>query len=289
MDSEANRRAWLITLVVLSPLIWALPSTPVAAAESPDGVSSEVVAKVTASVGLVRSTGRVGSGWIAAEDTVITNYHVARVSSGDIYMDFSDGERVECYSAVADREMDLAVLRCDTRSREPVPLDTAIPGERVPVGIVGYPEGVGPTESHGVITGRRVVTRHIKTVEFTAEIHPGSSGSPVFDAAGKVRAVATFGGGPHGGGLGVPISQLVPLLDRAEGYPATKEAAEWRLRTRRSVLVGAPTLLIAWFFARRYGRNRPFVVAIRWTVIMVVVTLLLTQVLFAAHGPASFI
>ena len=150
--------------------------------------------------------------------------------------------------------------------------------------MVGYPGGVGPTETQGVITGQRVVARGIETVGFTAEIHPGSSGSPVFDTNGNVRAVATFGGG-----LGVPIAELVPLLERADGYPVTKEGAEWRIRIRRSVMVGVPTLVLAWYFARRYGRRNPLEVAIRWTVMLVIATLVVTQILFALFGPATFI
>ena len=199
-------------------------------------------------------------------------------------VDFSDGQRIECYTAVADRDMDLAVLRCDTGARAPISLDPRIPSAGTPVGVVGYPGGVGPTATTGQITGERVVARGIETVGFTAAIASGSSGSPVFDSKGNVLAVATFSGG-----LGVPIERLLPLLKAAKRYPATKEAAEWRLRIRRSVIAGVSTLVVAWFFARRYGRNDPWKVAIRWAIFMVFVALALTQLFFAIRGPASFI
>lgn len=243
-----------------------------------------VIDSVTRSVGLVHSAGVNGSGWIADTNTVITNLHVARAGSGDIYFEFSDGEIIECYTAVADRSMDLAVIRCDTGSRPTIPIDTTIPDAGTPIGVVGYPQGIGPTATSGEITGERIVTRGIETVRFTAPIQSGSSGSPVFDGDGHVRAVATFSGG-----LGVPIAELVPLLRTASGYPATKEGAEWRLRIRRSVVVGTITLFVAWFFARRHGRNDPWRVAVRWSVMMIIATLALTQLLFAARGPASFI
>lgn len=247
-------------------------------------VPTDVIESVTRSVGMVHSAGANGTGWIADDDTVITNLHVAKAGSGDIFVEFADGEVIECYSAVAARAMDLAVVRCDTGRRPAIAIDTEIPGAGTPVGVVGYPGGEGPTATWGEITGERITNRGIDTVRFTAPIQPGSSGSPVFDSWGRVRAVATFSGG-----LGVPIAELVPLLRTASGYPATKQAAEWRLRIRRSVLVGTITLFVAWFFARRYGRNHPWRVALRWMVLMVLVTLALTQLLFAARGPASFI
>lgn len=281
---QTGRSALLLTLAFGFWFAASAAPTTVGAEETNGGVSAEVVARVTDSVGLVRSAGANGSGWIAGPDTVITNLHVAKARSGDVFIDYSDGERVECYSAVADRDMDLAVLRCRTGIRRPISINTRVPTAGTPVAVVGYPGSIGPIETQGVITGDRIVARGIKTVRFTAGIQPGSSGSPVFDADGNVRAVATFSGG-----LGVPIQNLVPLLERAQDYPATKAGAEWRLRIRRSVIVALITLPLAWFFARRYGRNNPVTVAIRWTVFMVVLTLLITQLVFAAQGPASFI
>ncbi len=284
MKQGGTRRGAGLLLVVLMMTIWVLGSGGPVGAQTDGGVDPKVVAHVTGSVGLVRSAGVNGSGWIAGEDTVVTNLHVAKAGSGDIYIDYSDGQRVECYSAVADRDMDLAILRCETGYRAPILIDTELPEAGEAVAVVGYPGGVGPTATQGAITGERIVARGIKTVRFTAPIQSGSSGSPVFDAAGKVRAVATFSGG-----LGVPIENLVPLMKRAEGYPSTKSGAEWRLRIRRSVVMSMLTLPTAWFFARRYGKNRPVAVAVRWTIWMVIVTLLITQLFFAARGPASFI
>lgn len=249
-----------------------------------DEVPEPVVNRAVGAVGLVRSAGVFGSGWVARADTVITNLHVAKGGTGDIYMDFSDGERIECYTAVGDRDMDLAVLRCETGERSGLEIDTAIPPPDEPVAIVGYPGGEGPTTTKGVITGDRRAVRGIDTVGFTAGIAPGSSGSPVFDPRGRVRAVATFGGG-----LGVPIEALVPLLDTAEGFPATKAGAEWQLRIRRSVMTALLVGPVAWFLARRNGRNGPFGIAARWATGSVVATLLLTQAQFAMSGPAHFL
>ena len=247
------------------------------------GVPEQVVDGVVASVGLVRSAGVFGSGWVVAPGAVVTNEHVARTGTGDIYIDYSDGERVECYTVVSDRDMDLAVLKCDTGDRRPVALGgTAAPD--TPVVAVGYPAGVGPTVTAGRITDQRPVVRGIDTVGFTAAIEPGSSGSPVVDPSGRVLTIATFGGG-----LGVPVDRLRPLVEVAEQYPATKAGAEWQLRLRRSVLAIIVVLPIAALVARRSGRGHRLRFAAGWTATAVVAALAVTQAQFMLQGPAHVI
>ncbi len=257
----------------------------VAASGTPAGADEphDAAARVTRSVGLVRSAGVNGSGWVAAEGTVVTNLHVARAGSGDIWIDFSDGERVECYTAVADRDMDLAVLRCSTGHRAPVPLAPSTPVEGSAVAVVGYPGGNGPVSTFGAITGRRRVVRGIRTIGFTARIEPGSSGSPVVDARGRVVGVATFSGG-----LGVPASDLVPLLEAAERMPDTKEGAEWRLRGRRSAFAAAVASPLAFVVARRRGSGRPVRSVALGALAAVGLALALTQVQFMMSGPVRF-
>lgn len=247
-------------------------------------VVDEVIATSTDSVGLIRSAGRNGSGWIAGEDTVVTNLHVAVAGTGDIYVDYSDGERIECYTAVGSRDMDLAVLRCDTGDRDPLPLRTSVPPGDTPVAVIGYPGSTGPLTTHGVLTGVRTVVRGTPTVGFTAEVAPGSSGSPVVDPAGQVVAVATFSGG-----MGVPTAELLPLLDAANRFPPNKAGAEWQLRLRRASLVAVPVLAVGFVRARRRGRDHPVRVALGWMIGGVLVALALTQVQFMINGPAHLI
>lgn len=244
---------------------------------------AEVTADVTSSVGLVRSAGGFGSGWVAGDGTVVTNEHVARTRTGDIYVDYSDGERVECYTAVSDRAMDLAVLKCPTGSRPVLEL-TGPPAPGTAAAAIGYPGGKGPVTTTGVITGDREDIRGIDAMGFTAAIEPGSSGSPVVDPSGRVVTVATFGGG-----WGVPADAVAPLLEIAEGYPATKSGAEWQLRLRRSLIALFVALPLAGLVARRTGRVHSVRFTIAWSVTAVGVALAVTQVQFMTQGPAHFV
>ncbi len=255
--------------------------------EQPSGhepVPESVTEHVTRSVGLVRSAGVIGSGWVAGEDTVVTNLHVARAGTTDIYIDFSDGERVECYTVVADRDMDLAVLKCPSGDRPVVPV--APPGITAgsAVATIGYPGGVGPTVTRGELLPHRDVVRGITTLAYTAATQPGSSGSPVVDAAGRAVGVVTFSGG-----RGVPIAELVPLLERADGLPATKQGAENRLRLRRSLMALVVVFPVALFVRYRWSRDPVLLGAVRWAIGGAVVALALTQVQFMAAGPTLFL
>ena len=240
----------------------------------------EVLVGVVGTVGMVRSAGGNGSGWIAAPGTVVTNEHVSHTGTGDIYVDFADGERAECYTVVSDRDADLAVLKCDTGDRPSVALGgEAVPG--TPVAAVGYPGGVGPTITKGEITDLRPELRGIDTIGFSAAIQPGSSGSPVVDPQGRVLTIATFGGG-----FGVPVQRLEPLLEVAERYPATKAGAEWQLRLRRSLLAAVVAIPLTALLARRSGRDHRVRFVTGWTIAVVVVALGVTQVQFMLQGPA---
>lgn len=280
------------TILVLATapgnLIGALEGAPrpnsVDSAAPVQEVEQVIVEEVTRSVGLVRSAGGVGTGWVVRAGMVATNLHVAKAGSGDIYVDFDDGERVECYTAVTTRDMDLAILRCETGTRRPLPIDIAVPPQGETVAVVGYPGGAGPIDTYGEITGKRNEVRGIPTIQYTAETEPGSSGSPVFDTDGEVRGVVTFSGG-HG----VPIGELVPLLDIAEGFPATKEGAEWRLRGRRVGLAIVVVLPLRFLWVRRSGRNQPVISAIKWSIFAVIAALAWTQIQFGFSGPAHFI
>lgn len=243
----------------------------------------EVTERVTASVGLVRSAGGVGSGWVAAPGTVVTNEHVARAGSGDIYIDYSDGQRVECYTVAANREMDMAVLKCETGTRVPLAL-AGVPAAGTAAAAVGYPGGIGPVTTTGEFTGEREEIRRTDVIRFTAKIEPGSSGSPVVTPDGRVAAVATYGGG-----WGGVSEELVPLLEVADNYPPTKEGAEWRLRLRRSAMALAVALPLAAFVARRRGKLHPLRYTVGWGITAVVVALAVTQAQFMMSGPAHFV
>jgi len=209
----------------LAASLWLLGGTAPAVAQDPatpveptaPTVPTDTVERAIRSVGIVSSGMRMGTGWMAGDGVVVTNFHVSRASSADVTFTPSDGTRVVCFVAAADRRADLSALRCPETGRPVLPIAerAAVLGE--PVTVVGYPGGVGPTVTTGVVSELDREISTVRTLGFTAAIEPGSSGSPVVAADGTVIAVATFGGG-----YGSKADKLREIVARAEGAASTR-------------------------------------------------------------------
>lgn len=140
---------------------------------------------------------QLGSGWIAAPDTVVTNAHV--VSGGDdvVVQDPADHAATV---VVFDPRTDIAVLHVEGLSGPPLPLDTAVKQRGEKGATLGYP-GTGDGEL--VITraavqaeyeavgrdiyGRDTVERDV--YELHAAVRQGDSGGPFVLANGAVAGV----------------------------------------------------------------------------------------------------
>ena len=160
-----------------------------------------------------------GSGVVIVNrGTILTSLHVV-AGAGRIRVMFADGLESDAKIVSRHPENDLAVLQAET-----VPDDLAAasmrpkadlkPGDAVVA--VGFPFGIGPSVTAGVVSGLK---RQFRTtagdnlgnlIQFDAAVNPGSSGGPLLNAAGEVVGIVTAmldpgGGGFAGIGFAVPI------------------------------------------------------------------------------------
>jgi S1-C subfamily serine protease len=143
----------------------------------------------------------VGTGVVIVDKGVIlTNLHV--VSGADrIQVVFFDGLQAEATVSGAQPENDLAVLQA---SKIPDDLIAATmrstadltPGDRVLA--VGFPFGIGPSASAGIVSGLKRAFRspdgdHEMTnlIQFDAAANPGNSGGPLVTMNGEVVGIVT--------------------------------------------------------------------------------------------------
>lgn len=154
-----------------------------------------------------------GSGFVAGDDLVVVSAHV--IAGGErVRVVTRSGQTMPGVPVAMDPDMDIAVLRVDGLSIEPLPLADQ-PAERGSVGaITGYPDG-------GAFTGTKAAVRHTleasgrdiygdatvirPILELQTEIHPGNSGGPYITDAGEVAGVV-FAASTTDPGIGYALS-----------------------------------------------------------------------------------
>ncbi len=136
-----------------------------------------------------------GSGFfIESEGVGVTNYHVLDKSIKAV-IKTTDEKQYEIDSVLlSSQQKDLLVFRIknpDNRKFETLTFSKEKPQKGDKVYVIGAPVGLATSVSEGIVSSYRDNTQG-ETVQTTAAISPGSSGSPMLDDKGKVFAVASF-------------------------------------------------------------------------------------------------
>ena len=167
----------------------------------------------------------VGTGVVIIDKGVIlTNLHV--VSGADrIKVVFSDGLESSASITGAQPENDLAVLQAakipdDMIAATMRSTNDLAPGDKVLA--VGYPFGIGPSASGGVISGLRRVFRSPEgkqemknLIQFDAAANPGNSGGPLVTMDGEVVGIVTAILNPTPARTFLGIAFAVPIENAA--------------------------------------------------------------------------
>ncbi len=167
----------------------------------------------------------IGTGVVIVDSGIIlTNLHVV-AQAAKLVLTFSDGLESEARVVGLHPEQDLAVLQAATipddltaatmRSTKDLSL-----GEDVVA--VGFPFGIGPSVSAGVISGlkreyrspegKRVLSN---LIQFDAAANPGNSGGPLVTAQGEVVGIVTGLLNPTDQRVFIGIGFAVPIESAA--------------------------------------------------------------------------
>jgi len=172
--------------------------------------------------GATATPSATGSGVVIIDRGVIlTSLHVV-AGAARVRVEFEDGLVSDAQVLSQQPENDLAILQAhkipdDLRAATLRSAKHLIEGEHVTA--VGFPFGIGPSVSHGVISGLKReyqspdgAQRLSNLIQFDAAANPGSSGGPLVNAAGEVVGIVTAilstaekGGSFSGIGFAVPI------------------------------------------------------------------------------------
>ena len=171
----------------------------------------------------------VGSGVVIVDDgTILTNLHVV-YGAKRIMVTFHDGAESQAELVSVHPENDLAVIKAQTIPDD-LPAATLGSAARLKPGdevvAVGFPFGIGPSVSAGVVSGlnrefrspegERVLTR---LIQFDAAANPGSSGGPLVTMQGDVVGIVTAILNPADTGtfIGIGFAVTIAVAGRAAG------------------------------------------------------------------------
>ena len=169
----------------------------------------------------------VGTGVVIVDKGIIlTNLHVV-LGASKLKVIFHEGTESEATVIGMQPEHDLAVLRA---TKLPDDLQAAVlrstadlvPGDEVVA--VGFPFGIGPSASAGVISGlkreyrssdgKRILSN---LIQFDAAANPGNSGGPLVTMDGEVVGIVTAILNPTEQRVFVGIGFAVPIENAAAG------------------------------------------------------------------------
>ncbi len=169
----------------------------------------------------------VGTGVVIVDTGIIlTNLHVV-LQARSLRVVFADGTESDAAVAGLRPEHDLAVLRARVI---PDDLQAATLGSTQGLALgdqviaVGFPFGIGPSVSAGVISGlkrefrspggKRVLTN---LIQFDAAANPGNSGGPLVTMSGEVVGIVTAILNPSEDRTFIGIGFAVPIENAAAG------------------------------------------------------------------------
>jgi len=171
-------------------------------------------------------TGRsVGTGVVITDKGIIlTNLHVVQ-GAATIKITFSDGLESSASITGVQPENDLAVLQAHKIPDDMIAATLRSTADLAPgdgVVAVGYPFGIGPSASSGVISGLKRTFRSpdgeqaiSNLIQFDAAANPGNSGGPLVTMDGEVIGIVTAIYNPNQQRSFVGIGFAVPIESAA--------------------------------------------------------------------------
>ena len=168
-----------------------------------------------------------GSGVVIDEKgDILTNLHV--VSSTDRWVvTFADGSKSEATMVNSQPENDLAVIKAKVQPDDLKPATLAstkdlYPGDTVVA--TGFPFGIGPSVSSGVVAGLKRSfedptdkdkPKMTNLIQFDAAVNPGNSGGPLVNRDGEVVGIVTAIYNPTGQHVFAGMAFAVPIENAA--------------------------------------------------------------------------
>ncbi|MDM0012523.1 trypsin-like peptidase domain-containing protein [Variovorax sp. J22P168] len=167
----------------------------------------------------------VGTGVVIVDKGIIlTNLHVV-AGAETIKVTFADGFEAPATITALQPENDLAVLQAQKLPDDLIPATMRSTADLMPgdqVAAVGFPFGIGPSVSAGVVSGLNRSFRSPEgkqelgnLIQFDAAANPGNSGGPLINMSGEVLGIVTAILNPTQQRTFIGIAFAVPIENAA--------------------------------------------------------------------------
>ena len=175
--------------------------------------------------------GSTGTGVVIVDrGLILTNLHVV-AGANNVRVTFETGLEADATVVSRHPENDLAVLQAkqvpdDLKAATIGAAKDLVEGEHVTA--VGFPYGIGPSVSAGVVSGLRRQyaspdgeRRLSNLIQFDAAANPGNSGGPLVNSAGEVVGIVTaiLSPGERPGFSGIAFAVPIETAAGAAGLP----------------------------------------------------------------------
>jgi len=194
--------------------------------EKPTGLTPDGFDAVQRMAVRIRNVGcgslSTGSGFAIDATTLITNKHVV-ADSAELQVSTYDGRDIDVTASSTASIADLALVRTAKDLPSYPELAEADPVRGDLVTVVGYPQGGSLTVTQGQVIGSTTdpLNANLGEVLVTdAPVEPGSSGSAVLDAEGRVVGVV-YAKNASGQSYIVPVSTLSAVLADTTAFTPT--------------------------------------------------------------------
>jgi Trypsin-like peptidase domain len=230
--------------VVLAVAIWSVVPTPARLSRSKVSHTSspavppvvapalalsttEIARRAMPSTVSLRCADSLGSGFLVAEDLVLTNAHVLCGGESRINVVFENGRELAGQVVRSDPTLDLAVVQVKDAGVRPLPLGdvgTLSVGDKLVM--IGSPVGLEFTVHEGAVSNLSHAMLGVAYIQIEAKVNPGNSGGPLLDSQGRVVGIVTLKQrNAEGIGFALPINYACagesPLV---AGVPASASA-----------------------------------------------------------------
>ena len=187
-------------------------NTPITLAVAAKPAAARPISDVAGSVVAIFTGSGWGSGFLVSDDGyLITNQHV--VGAGKtVRVRWSDGLETAGEVVRTDKRRDVALVKTEPRSRQPLALRRSAPAVGEAVFAIGTPldEKLQNTVTKGIVSANRILDG-FAYIQSDVGIDHGNSGGPLVDDKGRVIGITVIKIAPDDGQRGLNL--FIPVGD----------------------------------------------------------------------------